>query len=555
MSIIPKSTLSAMDLGFNTSDDSVPRPNETATGAACLSASSSWWEGSRSFRRLHLDCNSSIVKTTTGYHVSASTYKYCDGVPRVSGTEGITVLTTFTLPPAQWFTTFEVYPGTTVEYPVPPPRCSVDALDCKSAIESFDSNVSRWPSNDDFDIDIEWFRPSCSTTPGCFLVAGEAHLIYWPSTLVQSSTYSCDNGTILKETVAPTDTGLVTAVSNGTTYTSPTLYVSFDSVWNECDPPDCSSGTYNTRYNVVIAMDSRSLSSARPTTKVGETNSFNFLDLTGPLPLAVYQNQLRCHPFGHDIPICETIFDDYYPELFGPQELKNADPAFASCVVNFFGMKDPPIALQRQDGLINTETITPVGEPTAEPASPGKSSQLDQAPKTVGPTAQGDPPVQASSQASLQPADLSRTFGSPTSISKESDPSPSSVFGVGAQQDPSGSWSSSLQGLLSSAVSQQGSLDGGANQEGAGESQHSAERQQGEQSNGNSGHNLNTIISLIRSQFAPPLYLSKPAHLLAAGAVRVLQNLILPSPPQTHTVLLRLLTLNSSHSSDQKARS
>ena len=434
----------------------MPSPNDTAVGTACLYASSSWWEGSKSFRSLHPYYSSYVVTTSIGNRISASTHKYCDGVPRVTGTEAITIHETITLPPAQWFTTSEGHSEMFVEYLVPSPSCSVDALDCKVALESWSRMADQWVSSNDYDYLDEYYSPGCSTTStspadaSCFLLAKGPHLIYWPSTLVQSSTYSCDNGTIFKDTVTPTDTEMVTVVLNDTTYTSPTLYVSFDKIWNQYEYVAGLSST--TKYNVVIAMDSKTLSSIRLVSESFTTHSFNFLDLTGPVPLAAYKNQFGCDLFIHDGRECRTVLDDYFPHIIGPQEMNNADPAFASCKVFPIPMRDPPISLQHQDGLIDTATITPTGKPTTEPASPSKITQLNLASKTADPPTRGDPPIQASSQTSLRPVDIvysdppqnlpssvtslpSRTSASPTSVSEKFDPRSTSALKINAQHD------------------------------------------------------------------------------------------------------------------------
>ena len=185
-----KSASFGMQLDSNGTGDGVPGLNGTATGATCLSASSSWWEASKTYRSLHSEGSAYIVKTATGYQLSASTYKYCDGVPRVSGTEAVTIPYTTIFVSTGWFTGWSKQPGAFLEYTVPPPSCSVDVLNCKSALGLYHSKIRLGASAHEVDILSELYSPGCSTTTTrladaiCDVFANGPHLIYWPSTLV-----------------------------------------------------------------------------------------------------------------------------------------------------------------------------------------------------------------------------------------------------------------------------------------------------------------------------------------------------------------------------------
>ena len=67
----------------------------------------------------------------------------------------------------------------------------------------------------------------------------------------------------MKEAITPTNTGLVTVVMNGTTYTSPIVYISFDTV--RMFYPMVAVGPINysvyETHNVEISVDSKSISS------------------------------------------------------------------------------------------------------------------------------------------------------------------------------------------------------------------------------------------------------------------------------------------------------
>lgn len=127
-------------------------------------------------------------------------------------------------------------------------------------------------------VEVPW-DPSSSVAPGCTLGChscqvngGTVQLIYW---LPASSIWINGNYSAI------TDSGNVTRilVMLGTTLTSPTVYVSFDSLYarNSCS---ASSKTY---FNEIVAItDSATLKSIYGWNKynrLGEPASFNFTDL------------------------------------------------------------------------------------------------------------------------------------------------------------------------------------------------------------------------------------------------------------------------------------
>ena len=345
-------------------------------------------------------------------------------------------------------------------YPVPKSSCVIDPVKCDLARASWTSRYDAVTSTDGSSGWEQWYRPECSGVSksvssldyNCYIFASGIHLLYWPSTLVQSTTYQCRGGTILKETVAYTGTTPVTAVVNNITYTSPTLYISFDDLWRSY-PATTGIVSTSTKHNVIISMSSENLYSGQGHMAPG-SYSFNFLDLTGPVPLAAYTNQPTCNYVHYNHP-CETVFNDYFPNIVVPTELRTADPAFATCEIWPFALFDPPIALQPQNNLIDTATITPAIKPTGEPPSPSKTAGLMQVSKTVDPNTKSSVTGQASAQPPSQPAGSANSaqtqklsaITASLSIPQPGPPSgvsPSAVSGLdpavagGFQQDPSG---------------------------------------------------------------------------------------------------------------------
>jgi hypothetical protein len=126
---------------------------------------------------------------------------------------------------------------------------------------------------------VLFWDPSSSFAPGCTLGCqscqingGTVQLIYWPpasSTWINGS-YSAISGN---------SSEMVTIATLGTTFTSPTVYVSFDSLYAR----DSCSAFGRTYSNQIVAItETASLSSLYGWGRyngLGWTASFNFTDL------------------------------------------------------------------------------------------------------------------------------------------------------------------------------------------------------------------------------------------------------------------------------------
>ena len=116
---------------------------------------------------------------------------------------------------------------------------------------------------------IDWpassvLGPGCSLgCGGCAITGGTVQLLYWPVT----------------ETAGPPN-ATVTAHAFGTTLTSPTVYVSFASIYAS----DSCSGVGTTHGATIVPLDPSDLSSVwerYPDVMTARTASFNFTDLVG----------------------------------------------------------------------------------------------------------------------------------------------------------------------------------------------------------------------------------------------------------------------------------
>lgn len=208
-------------------------------------------------------------------------------------------------------------------------QASITGSICSAMISSYLSVSAVYAAPDDGRIG----DPSQVVAPGCTvgcqtcrINGGTVQLIYWSPRTINPSNNRTSNAT-----------SLVTAVGLGTTFTSPTVYISFDSLYasNSC-------GTFGQKYsNTIIPVDPADLSSIwgyQRYNALGWTTSFNFTDLyVTPVPNSIYQSQPRCAKSWFDLwPTYPANWScprtlPYLPILEVPKEVLNIDPAWSSC--------------------------------------------------------------------------------------------------------------------------------------------------------------------------------------------------------------------------------
>ena len=132
------------------------------------------------------------------------------------------------------------------------------------------------------------FLPGCTIgCQTCRITGGTVKVLYWPP--ATSTVPAIENRT---STGNGADTSLVTAVGFGTTFTSPTVYISFDSLYAS----DSCSGIGKTHNATIIALAPTELSSIYYNSMQSlATASFNYTDLIHlPVPDSIYNSQPRC---------------------------------------------------------------------------------------------------------------------------------------------------------------------------------------------------------------------------------------------------------------------
>lgn len=232
----------------------------------------------------------------------------------------------------------------------------------------------------------------------CTISAESVQLIYWPVSTVSGSP---------NVTVTSNPTELVTAVVDGTTFTSPTVYLSYAAV-SAVD--GCEHTIGQPHSGAVLSLNPNAVSSMDELPH-GDFVKFNFADLKKPYSSHVLEQM--CFPA--PLEFCDVGVDDiYHPRLMVPNELRALDPAWKSCDPDLlFGSYDPPRILvpanalaqptSAADAKTTSSTPTPAHTVRSQEAastapaesSPSESSSADNSSAPNQPTK--TEPVQSSS--------------------------------------------------------------------------------------------------------------------------------------------------------------
>lgn len=294
---------------------------------------------------------------------------HCDGIPRALGTG-----------PCSSSTATFLY---TVELHREPkaPKCSLNTQKC----------ILIWSTYSE--LSSSYFHTVTTVTPGdtnspippyscpsttrsypeensctnCHFLPGTATVFYWPVTTA-SGDLCLQTSTTIPAT--PTGSGPNTAVVNGQTLISPSIYVSFTSIYawsNRRAHPGSQCG--DTHTNTIIAVDPISVSSVRnhrnakyPT--IGTAYPFNFAEFTPQevgnytmplIPWPQYRGGSQCPLYD---PSCTMIRDDYMPFLDLPEAVRQIDKLWTECDAHWY---IPPVTLVPLTGDIKIQAT-----PTAE---------------------------------------------------------------------------------------------------------------------------------------------------------------------------------------------
>ncbi|KAK3068237.1 hypothetical protein LTR53_014358 [Teratosphaeriaceae sp. CCFEE 6253] len=279
-------------------------------------------------------------------------------------------------------------------------QASVDAEQCGTAVSAYyagvpvhgDEGVPAWVTNgtSTFWPTTTTFAPQCTLgCQRCAITGNNVKLLYWQPSTAHVLNYSISTG---KLPVGSTNaTSASTVVFDGTTLTSPTVYISYDMLYasNSCH------GVGGTFKNTIIPVRTEDLSSlayqplANWAIGPGQWGNqqlsykyinrpFNFTDLAEPVPDSVYnqlpwcQRELRGWTnagFNASKFTCTPKDASYAPLIAVPTEVRNLDPAWASCTAWYGGLFDPPEALHGVPVAAAPTTPAPGKAPSASAGS------------------------------------------------------------------------------------------------------------------------------------------------------------------------------------------
>ena len=168
-------------------------------------------------------------------------------------------------------------------------------------------------------------HPDCGL---CTVYGGTVDLYFWPPSAASSprtpqATFAASH--------QPWST-----VLEGTTLYSPTVYISFQTLYASNDCNRVGNGYTNT----LMAMKPEDVSTQYhwggmvAQSGANHYGPLNYGDLTGLPPASDYEMQPSCIMFG-----CLTIYSrSWHPTLMVPSKVRSIDPAWASCALGLEGL-------------------------------------------------------------------------------------------------------------------------------------------------------------------------------------------------------------------------
>ncbi|MCJ1423446.1 hypothetical protein MMC29_001329 [Sticta canariensis] len=195
----------------------------------------------------------------------------------------------------------------------------------------------------------------------CGIYAFSAPLNYWPA----STTADKSNLTL-----SPNATEPQTAIVDGITFTSPTVYLLYDFVY-----ATGGCGTVGAQHtNAVVGLRSEDVSIFRGYHNIDGPERLNFSDFLGPVPF-------KCNRLPEEN--CFPIRAVYNPLLVIPEKIRDLDPAWKNCGVDQrYGTNDPPRilvpaqALVRSTSAFDAVITLEAAVPAPSVLSPGAASTM-----------------------------------------------------------------------------------------------------------------------------------------------------------------------------------
>lgn len=316
------------------------------------------------------------------------------------------------------------------------------------------SNVAPWFTGWTWPA-TQAFAPGCTLDCGrCAVTGGTIQLLYFPPGLTPHAA-----------------TEPVVATTLGTVLTSPTYYISFESLYAS----DACKGVGSTLTSMILPIPtSEPLSTLFATTMPCDahrennawlglidigTASLNVTDLMhDSVPYSIYTSQPYCASqiaaSGCNPDSCPTTLP-YRPLIVLSSQLLNTlNPAWATCSLDLRGLYDPPRALQPAGAVVKPTAPGAVATTPATPAS-GLASV------TPAPTAQPEHEDPSPSYTSKLPASPSAnspdspSVATPTSSPNNPSPTVKQSGGQHSSDDPIGVLVSVIAGMSNDGIQSQ----------------------------------------------------------------------------------------------------
>ncbi|KAL4891047.1 hypothetical protein BDV59DRAFT_209217 [Aspergillus ambiguus] len=239
--------------------------------------------------------------------------------------------------------------------PSPTPSCQLNTADCIAIWSTYSSLSSSYSSYTESasittsgDIHSPIKPDGCPSTSrnytvkdpctDCHYAAGTATMYYWPVTTVNGDLCAQNGSTI---TPTPTGEGPNTAVVDGRTFSSPTIYVSFPSIYANSNQRVHPGGHCGADYeNVMISAEPDAFTSYRDHlnakyVRVGTPFPFEYdefqlhtlgTETMSLIPWDKYQGGEQCPG------TCTMVRNDYSPIMGFPDVMSQIDPRWTSCL-------------------------------------------------------------------------------------------------------------------------------------------------------------------------------------------------------------------------------
>ncbi|KAL4747523.1 hypothetical protein BDW72DRAFT_11955 [Aspergillus terricola var. indicus] len=321
-------------------------------------------------------CRTSVEPEAWSNTHSGPLTTLCDGIPRALGPrEMATEYYPGTGPCVSSYET-DTYTQTFYREPSVTPDCTLETSDCITIWQTYSSLSSSWrdsvvtstPGDTNSPI-----RPYDCPTPArtypeenpcsnCHFLPGTATLFYWPVTTAAGD-LCLQNGTTIPAS------GPSTAIVNGETFISPTVYLSFTTIYawsNRRGHPGSQCGVDHS--NTIVSLHPSTLTSMRDHRnakypRIGTAYPFNFAEFM-PHEVGNYTQSLIPWPQyrgGQQCPLpddntCTMIRDDYMPWLMIPEEVRDIDPGWSVCDNDWY---IPPVTMVALDKPEIVITPTP----------------------------------------------------------------------------------------------------------------------------------------------------------------------------------------------------